>query len=189
MSFFLPPKKKSCRGYFPTLPLHPCLSQVYPLRASQLAIHVSRCWHYEPRAWRVSSDALFEMVKTWPFGKVVRDLQIGDKVWSHWSLPGPELFHVPLILLLSKNRKPQLDSQLKFLFSNFPSSPWWFFNLFFYTALPTSVARLGIFLFHSSRSNPFPLGTTFFRPRKGERSHQKHGWAYFSKWVEENVGW
>ena len=49
---FLPPQKNECcRGYFPTLPLHPC-PQVYPLRASQLAIHVSRCWHYEPRAWR-----------------------------------------------------------------------------------------------------------------------------------------
>lgn len=73
-----------------------------------------------------------------------------------------------------KKNATQLNSN--FLKSTEPHHPHFCCSTFFVQpALPTSVARLGIFLFGSSRSNPFPLGTTFFRPRKRETDHQKHG--------------
>lgn len=76
----------------------------------------------------------------------------------------------------SKKKKNTTQLNSNFLKSTEPHHPQFCCSTFFVQpALPTSVARLGIFLFGSSRSNPFPLGTTFFRPRKRETDHQKHG--------------
>ena len=53
------PSQKNAASYFPTYPIFQRLhvysisgGHVFPLCEAQLAIHVSRCWHYEPRAWQ-----------------------------------------------------------------------------------------------------------------------------------------